>query len=46
MVFVAAETRDWYAKEYGSIEGEKQTLERLAKHLSARLAVKAKGEVR
>jgi hypothetical protein len=46
MVFVAAETRDRYAKKYGSIEGEKQTLERLAKHLSARLAVKAKGEVR
>jgi hypothetical protein len=46
MVFVAAETRDRDAKEYGSIEGEKQTLERLAKHLSARLAVKTRGEVR
>jgi hypothetical protein len=46
MVFVAAETRDRDVKEYGSIEGGKQTLERLAEHLSDRLAAKTEGGVR
>ena len=46
MVFVAAEARDQEVQEYGSIEGGKQTLERLAEHLSDRLAAKTEGGVR
>ncbi len=44
MVFVPAETRDQNVQEYGSIEGGKQTLERLVEHLSARFAAKNKEE--
>jgi hypothetical protein len=40
MVFVPAEARDQDVQEYGSIEGGKQTLERLVEHLSARFAAK------
>jgi hypothetical protein len=40
MVFVPAEARDQDVREYGSIEGGKQTLERLAEHLSTRFAAK------
>jgi hypothetical protein len=40
MVLVSAEPRDLYAQENGSIDGGKQTLERLAEHLSARFAAK------
>ncbi|HWW97349.1 MAG TPA: hypothetical protein VNY74_06620 [Edaphobacter sp.] len=44
MVFVAAETRDRDVKEYGSIEGGQQTLERLVEHSSARFVAKNKEE--
>jgi hypothetical protein len=44
MVFVAAETHDLDVKEYGSIEGGQQTLERLVEHLSARFVAKNKEE--
>jgi uncharacterized protein YndB with AHSA1/START domain len=46
MVFASAEARDRNVREYGSIEGGKQTLERLAEHLSARLAAKTNGGMR
>jgi uncharacterized protein YndB with AHSA1/START domain len=46
MLFASAEARDENVREYGSIEGGKQTLERLAEHLSARLSAKTKGGVR
>jgi uncharacterized protein YndB with AHSA1/START domain len=46
MVFASAEARDENVREYGSIEGGKQTLERLAEHLSDRLAAKAQGGMR
>ena len=39
-VFVSAEARDQNVREYGSIEGGKQTLERLADHLSVHFAAK------
>jgi hypothetical protein len=44
MVFVAAQTRDRDVKEYGSIEGGQQTLERLVEHSSARFVAKNKEE--
>jgi uncharacterized protein YndB with AHSA1/START domain len=34
MVFASAEARDENVREYGSIEGARQTLERLAEHLA------------
>jgi uncharacterized protein YndB with AHSA1/START domain len=40
MVFVSAEERDRNVREYRSIEGGEQTLERLAEHLSLRLSVR------
>jgi uncharacterized protein YndB with AHSA1/START domain len=46
MVFASAAARDRNVRDYGSIEGGKQTLERLAEHLSARLAAKAQGGMR
>lgn len=46
MVFASAEARDQNVREYGSIEGAKQTLERLAEHLSACLSVNAQGGLR
>ena len=46
MVLVSAEPRNQYAQENGSIEGGKQTLERLAEHLSARLSAKTNGGMR
>jgi hypothetical protein len=46
MAFVAAEARDENVRVYGSIEGGKQTLERLAEHVSARLSAKTNGGVR
>jgi hypothetical protein len=46
MVFASAAARDENVREYGSIEGGKQTLERLAEHLSARLAAKTNGGMR
>ena len=33
MVFASAADRDFVVKEFGAIEGGKQTLERLAEHL-------------
>ena len=33
MVFPSAEARDFVVKEFGAVEGGKQTLERLAEHL-------------
>jgi hypothetical protein len=44
MVLVSAERRDPYAQEYGSIEGGKQTLEKLVDHVSARFAAKNEEE--
>jgi hypothetical protein len=44
MVFVSAESPDRDVQEYGSIEGGKQTLERLVEHVSARFAAKNKEE--
>jgi hypothetical protein len=46
MVLASAEARDENVREYGSIEGGKQTLERLAEHLSARLSAKTNGGMR
>jgi uncharacterized protein YndB with AHSA1/START domain len=46
MAFASAEARDENVREYGSIEGGKQTLERLAEHLSDRLAAKTEGGLR
>lgn len=46
MVFPSAEARDQNVREYHSIEGGRQTLERLAEHLSARLAAKTNGGMR
>ena len=43
MVFVSAEVRDRNIREYRSIEGGKQTLERLAEHLAGRLSGVAHG---
>lgn len=36
MVFATAETRDLVVREFGAIEGGRQTLERLSEHLAAR----------
>jgi len=44
MVFVPAEARDQDVQEYGSIEGGKQTLERLVEHVSARFAANNREE--
>jgi hypothetical protein len=46
VVFVPSEARDQEVQEYGSIEGGKQTLRRLAEHLSDRLAAKTEGGVK
>jgi uncharacterized protein YndB with AHSA1/START domain len=46
MVFASAEARDENVWVYGSIEGGKQALERLAEHLSARFSAKTNGGVR
>src|SRR6202035_1768878 len=43
MVFVPEEARDQDVREYGSVEGGKQTLKGLAEHLSARLSAKTNG---
>jgi uncharacterized protein YndB with AHSA1/START domain len=46
MVFASAEARDRNVRDYGSIEGGKQTLERLAEHLSGRLSATSNGGMR
>jgi uncharacterized protein YndB with AHSA1/START domain len=46
MLFGSAEARDQNVREYGSIEGARQTLDRLAEHLSECLSVKAQGGTR
>jgi uncharacterized protein YndB with AHSA1/START domain len=46
MVFASAEARDRNVREYGSIEGGNQTLERLAQHLSGRLSATTNGGMR
>lgn len=46
IMFASAEARDRNVREYGSIEGGKQTLERLAEHLSGRLSAKTNGGMR
>jgi uncharacterized protein YndB with AHSA1/START domain len=46
LVFESAEARDQNVREYHSIEGGQQTLERLAEHLSACLSVKSQGGTR
>ena len=46
IVFASTEARDQNVRDYGSIEGGKQTLQRLAEHLSARLSAKAHGGLR
>ena len=43
MVFASVELRDQNVREYHSIEGGEQTLQRLAEHLSTRLAARANG---
>ena len=45
-VFASPEARDRNVREYGSIEGGKQTLERLAEHLSLQLSTQTHGGVR
>jgi uncharacterized protein YndB with AHSA1/START domain len=45
-VFASPEARDRNVREYGSIEGGKQTLERLAEHLSLQLLRQTHGGVR
>jgi hypothetical protein len=35
MVFPMAEAHDRVVKEYGAVEGSKQTLQRLAEHLAS-----------
>jgi hypothetical protein len=44
MVFVPAEARDQEVREYGSVEGGKQTLKGLVEHLSARFSANDKEE--
>lgn len=39
MVFPSAEERDFVAREFGAVEGGKQTLERLGEHLSQMAAL-------
>ena len=46
MVFASTAARDENVRVYGSIEGGKQTLERLAEHLSARFSAKTNGGMR
>jgi uncharacterized protein YndB with AHSA1/START domain len=46
MVFVSAEARDQNVRDYGSIEGGKQTLARLAEVLAERLSTRTNGGVR
>ncbi|MGD0445297.1 MAG: SRPBCC family protein [Edaphobacter sp.] len=46
MVFPSAEARDQNVREYRSIEGGEQTLQRLAEHLETCFAASAKGGVR
>ena len=46
MVFASAEARDQNVREYGSIEGGKQTLKRLAEHLSGCLSARTNGGIR
>ena len=43
MVFASPEARDQNVRDYGSIEGGKQTLERLAQHLAGRLSARTNG---
>ena len=45
MMFASEEARDENVRVYGSIEGGKRTLERLAEHLSARFSAKTNGGV-
>jgi hypothetical protein len=45
-VVPSAEARDENVREYRSIEGGEQTLQRLAEHLETRFAASAKGGVR
>ena len=45
-VFACPEARDRNVREYDSIEGGKQTLERLAEHLSLQLSTQTHGGVR
>jgi uncharacterized protein YndB with AHSA1/START domain len=46
MVFVSAEARDQNVRDYGSIEGGRQTLARLAEVLAERLSTRMNGGVR
>jgi uncharacterized protein YndB with AHSA1/START domain len=46
LIFASAKARDQNVRDYGSIEGGKQTLERLAAHLSGRLSARGNGGVR
>ena len=46
MVFASTAARDQNVRVYGSIEGGKQTLERLAEHLLARFSAKTNGAMR
>ncbi len=46
MIFASAEARNQNVREYHSIEGGEQTLERLADHLSECFSVKSQGGMR
>jgi hypothetical protein len=46
MVYPSTEARERNVREYHAIEGGKQTMERLAEHLSARLLANTQGGVR
>jgi uncharacterized protein YndB with AHSA1/START domain len=46
LIFASAEARDQNVRDYGSIEGGKQTLERLAEHLSLQLSAQTQGGMR
>jgi uncharacterized protein YndB with AHSA1/START domain len=46
LIFVSAEARDQNVRDYGSIEGGKQTLQRLADYLASGLLQRAKEGVR
>ena len=46
LVFASPQARDRNVREYGSIEGGKQTLERLAEYLSLQLSRQTHGGVR
>jgi hypothetical protein len=45
MTYPSVEAREKNVRDYHAVEGGKQTMERLAEHLSARLLVNTQGGV-